>query len=193
MFSTPEQLSAAAKASIDSQLTMLHSLAQKTFAGFEQLVELNINVAKTSLEESNAAYKQMLDANGPQTLLQAGVEQSKPAAEKALSYAQQVAGIASGIQAEFSKMAESQVNEANRKLAAMIDDATKNAPAGSENAIAMMKAAMSKATEGYEQLTRSTKQAVETMEGTISNTVKQMSQAAGATTTGKSTSKASKK
>ena len=194
MFSTPDQLSAAAKVSIDSQITLMHSLAQKTFAGFEKLIELNINVAKTSLEESNAASKQMLASNDPQAFFKIGTEQGQPAAEKAMSYAKHVAGIASEIQAEFSKAAESQAAEVNRQFLEMMNEATKSAPAGSENAVAMLKTAMSKATEGYEQMTRSTKQAVETMQGNISNTVKQMSQAAeAATETAKSTSKASKK
>ena len=194
MFSTAEQLSAAAKVSIDSQITLMHSLAQKTFAGFEKLIELNINVAKTSLEESNAASKQMLASNDPQAFFKIGTEQGQPAAEKAMSYAKHVAGIASEIQAEFSKAAESQAAEVNRQFLEMMNEATKSAPAGSENAVAMLKTAMSKATEGYEQMTRSTKQAVETMQGNISNTVKQMSQAAeAATETAKSTSKASKK
>ena len=194
MFSTPEQLSAAAKVSIDSQITLMHSLAQKTFAGFEKLIELNINVAKASFEESNTACKQMLASSDPQAFFKTGTEQGQPAAEKAMSYAKHVASIAAEIQAEFSKVAESQVAQANSKFIEMINEATKNAPAGSENAIAMLKSAMSKATEGYEQMTRSTKRAVETMEGNISSTVKQMTQAANAVTdTAKSTSKTSKK
>ncbi len=176
MSTTPEQMSAAAKLAIESQVTLFSSLAQKTFAGFEKLIELNLSVAKTSMEESHAVYNRMLASKEPNTFFSGSSTMTQPTAQRAMSYAQQVAGIATEIQSEFSKAAELQVAENQRKLAAMMEQASKSAPAGSESAIAMMTSMMSKATEGYEQITRTTRQAVESMEGNIAATVDKISQ-----------------
>ena len=187
MFSTPEQLAATTKALMDSHLTVFNDLAQKTFAGFEKLIELNVSVAKNLLEESRLNYQKMLEAKDPNAFF-SSAQSNKPTAEKTLSYVHEVAGIASEVRAELSKAVESQVAEANRSFAALMEKAAKNAPAGSENAFAMFTSAMSKATEGYAQLTHSTKQAAATMESTVANTIKHFPQVAT-----KSTPKVNKK
>ena len=79
---------------------------------------------------------------------------------------------------EFTKAAESQIAENNRKLVSMFDEASKLAPAGSENAVAMMKSTLETASSGYEQLTKSTKMAVEAMESNINAAATQLTQAA---------------
>ena len=63
-------------------------------------------------------------------------------------------------------------------MTALIDDIAKNAPPGSENAIAMLKASIANANSAYEQLTRTTKQATDAMGANMSNAVSQFSQAA---------------
>lgn len=175
MFSTPEQFSAATKSAFESQLALMTSLTHKAFEGVEKLTALNINAARTSMEESNAALKHMFSAKTPQEFFALGSAQSQPGTEKAVAYARNVAGIASEVQAEFTKAAESQISEINQKVATLVDDATKNAPAGSESVIAMFKSALGNANAGYEQFSRSTKQAVATIEGNVNNAVTQMS------------------
>lgn len=187
MSTTPQEMSAAARLAIESQVTLFSSLAQNTFAGFEKLIELNLSVAKTSMEESNAAYNRMLASKEPTAFFGGGAT-APPTAQRAMSYAKEVAGIATEIQSGFSKVAESQLAETQRKFATLMEQASKNAPAGSESAIAMMTSMMSKATEGYEQMTRATRQAVESMEGNIAATVDKMAQ-----TTTNATTKSGKK
>ncbi|MDP9109058.1 MAG: TIGR01841 family phasin [Pseudomonadota bacterium] len=178
MFTTPEQFSAATKSTMESQIAMMTSLAQKTFAGVEKLIELNMTVAKTTLEESNAAMRQMLSAKDAQEFFAMTTAQTQPNTEKVISYSRHVAGIASEVQAEFTKAAEATIAETNRKVVELVDEAAKNAPAGSENAIAMFKSALGTANAGYEQISRTTKQAVATMEGNVNNAVTQISDAA---------------
>ena len=182
MFTNPEQISAAAKSTFDAHLTMMTDLTQKAFASVEKLIELNLTVAKTSLEESNVAAKELLAAKDPQQAMALSAAQAQPSAEKALAYVRHVASIASEVQAEFTKAAEAQIAEASRKVVAMVDEVSKNAPSGSENAIAMFKSALSNATAGYEQFTRSTKQAVATMEGNVNNAVTQITEVAAKST-----------
>ena len=86
MFAIPEQFSAASKANIEAQVALLTSLSNKVFEGVEKIVDLNLNVVKASLEESNAAAKQILAAKDLQEVLSLTAAQVQPNAEKALAY-----------------------------------------------------------------------------------------------------------
>ncbi|MES2130263.1 MAG: phasin family protein [Pseudomonadota bacterium] len=188
MFAIPEQFSNATKANFEAQFAMFSSLTSKAFEGVEKLVDLNITAAKASLEESQAAARQLLSAKDPQEFFSLSAAQAQPTAEKAISYGRQLASIAAGTQAEFSKAAESQIAETNRKVVALVDEVTKNAPAGSENVVAAIKASIGNANAAYEQVTKTTKQAVEAMENNVNSAVSQFTQAAQ-----KAAPKASKK
>lgn len=189
MFTIPEQFSAASKANFEAQLALLSALTSKTFESVEKVIGLNLNVAKASLEESNAAAKQFLTVKDPQEWLALTAAQAQPNAEKALAYGRHLASIASGVQAEFSKAAEAQIAETSRKVLELVEEVTKNAPAGSENAIALVKSAIGNANAGYEQLTKTTKQAVEALEANLNTAVNQFTQPASAKTTRASTKK----
>ena len=71
--------------------------------------------------------------------LQQGLLQ--PAAEKAAAYGRHVYDIAAATNAEVTKAAESQLADAQKQYMALVDTAVKNAPAGSENAVALVKSA----------------------------------------------------
>ena len=175
MFAIPEQFSNATKASLESQFALMSSLTSKTFEGMEKLVELNIATARASLENSTAVTRQLLGAKDPQEFFSLTASQAQPNAEKALSYSRQLASIATGTGAEFSKAAESQIVEANRKVISLVDEVSKNAPAGSESFVAAVKTAISNANAGYEQFSKTSKQAVEALESNMNAAVSQFS------------------
>lgn len=178
MFSLPEEFSAATKSHFEAQLAMITALTNKAFESMEKIVDLNMNAVKASLEESTVAAKRLMAIKDPQELLAMTSSQAQPSAEKAMAYSRHLASIASTTQAEFTKAAEAQIAETNRKVLALVDEVSKNAPAGSEQMVAMMKSALGNANAGYEQLTKTTKQAVEAMEGNLNTAVAQFSQAA---------------
>jgi len=178
MFAIPEQFSNATKANLESQFALMSSLTSKTFESMEKLVELNINIARSTLTDSSSTARQLLAAKDPQEFFQLSAAQAQPNAEKALSYSRQLASIASGTGAEFSKAAESQIVEANRKVIALVDEVSKNAPAGSETFVAAVKTAISNANAGYEQFSKTTKQAVEAIESNMNAAISQYSNVA---------------
>ena len=79
---TADQFVAAQKASLET----LFGLTSKAFEGVEKLVELNLQVAKTTLAEVAQTAQASLSVKDAQELLalQAGLLQ--PAAEKAAAY-----------------------------------------------------------------------------------------------------------
>ena len=177
MFAFPEQISNATKANLEAQFALLSTLTTKTFAGLEKLVDLNINTAKTALEDSSATARQLLAAKDAQEFFALSASNAQPNTEKALSYGRQVASIAADTSAEFSRVAESQFAEVNRKVISLVDEVTKNAPAGSETYVSALKTAISNANAGYEQFTKTTKQAVEAIESNLNAAVSQFTQA----------------
>ena len=179
MFAFPEQFSNATKANLESQFALLSALTSKTFEGVEKLVNLNISTTKAAIESSSANARQLLAAKDPQEFFSVGALQAQPNAEKALSYGRQLASIAADTGAEFSRTAESQIAEVNRKVISLVDEVTRNAPAGSETYVSALKTAISNANAGYEQFSKTTKQAAEAIESNMNAAVSQFTQAAG--------------
>jgi phasin family protein len=178
MFAFPEQFSNATKANLESQFALLSALTSKTFEGVEKLVELNISTAKAALENSSANARQLLAAKDAQEFFSLSASQAQPNAEKALSYSRQVASIAADTSSEFSKVAEGQFAEVNRKVISLVDEVSKNAPAGSETYVSALKTVISNANAGYEQFSKSSKQAREAIETNVNAAVSQFTQAA---------------
>ncbi|MGA7817444.1 MAG: phasin family protein, partial [Caballeronia sp.] len=80
------------------------------------------------------------------------------------SYGRHLYEIASSTQAEFARVAEAQFEDQNRKVQTLVENVAKNAPAGSETAVAVMKSAITAANTTYETIHKASKQAVEIAE-----------------------------
>ncbi len=160
---TPEQLIAAHKANVET----LFGLTNKAFEGVEKLVELNLQVAKTALTEAAETTQAALSVKDAQELLslQAGLLQ--PVAEKAAAYSRHVYDIAAATNAEVAKVAEERLADGQAKFMNLVDSAVKNAPAGTENAVALVKSALSAANNAYESVHKAAKQAAEIADANI--------------------------
>jgi phasin family protein len=173
-----EQLVDAARTRLEAQLSVLTELSAKAIESIQQVVDLNLNAAKASTEDSATAARQFLAAEDPQEFLSLTVAQAKPAAAKAIAYNLHLAAIAAATQAEIARAAEEQIAETDRKVSALVDEVAKSAPAGSENVMAVMKSAIGNASAGYEHFSKTTKLAVEVMETNLSTAANRFSQAA---------------
>ncbi len=157
---TAEQFTAAQKANIET----LFGLTNKAFEGVEKLVELNLQVAKAALGEVAETTRAALSVKDAQELLQLQAGLLQPAAEKAAAYSRHLYDIAAATNAEVSKVAEQQASEAQQKFMAVVDTAVKNAPAGSENAVALVKSAVAAANNAFESVHKAAKQAADVAE-----------------------------
>jgi phasin family protein len=157
---TVEQLVNTQKSNIDTLL----GLTGKALEGVEMLIELNLQVAKSVLTEAAANSKAALSVKDAQELLALQSSLLQPAAEKAAAYSRSVYEIAASTGAEVSRVAEAQAAEAQAKFMAIVDTAVKNAPAGSENAVALIKSAIAAANNAVETAQKAAKQAAEVAE-----------------------------
>lgn len=157
---TVEQLMASHKANIET----LYGLTAKAFEGVEKIVELNLTASKAALAEASNHTQSVLSVKDAQELLalQSGLFQ--PLAEKAAAYSRHLYDIASGAGADFGKAFESQATDVQQKFMGLVDNAAKNAPAGSEAAVAVMKSTVAAANNALESVQKAVKQATEVAE-----------------------------
>jgi len=130
---TVEQVVASNKANLET----LFGLTNKAFEGVEKIVELNLTASKAALAEANAHAQSLLSVKDAQELLALQSSLLQPLAEKTAAYSRHLYDIASATGAEFSKNFEGQAAEAQKKFMGLVDSAAKNAPAGSESAVAI--------------------------------------------------------
>jgi phasin family protein len=157
---TAEQMMAANKANVET----LFGLTAKAFEGVEKLVELNMQVAKTAMTEAADTTRAALSVKDAQELLALQSAMLQPAAEKAAAYGRHVYDIAASTNAEVAKVAEDQMADAQKKFMALVDTAVKNAPAGTENAVMLVKSAVAAANNAFETVQKAAKQATEVAE-----------------------------
>ncbi len=157
---TVEQVIASQKANIET----LFGLTTKAFEGVEKIVELNLTASKAAMAEAATHTQTLLSVKDAQELLalQSGLLQ--PLAEKTAAYSRHLYDIATSTGAEFTKNAEAQAAEAQKKFSGLVDSAAKNAPAGSESVVAIMKSSVAAANNALESVQKAVKQATEVAE-----------------------------
>jgi phasin family protein len=157
---TTDQILAAQKANLET----LFGLTTKAFEGIEKLVELNVTASKAALSEAATTTQAMLSVKDAQELLTLQASLFQPLAEKTAAYSRHLYDIAQGTGSEFGKAFESKAAEAQQNLVGMVDSAAKNAPAGSETAVAVMKSAVAAANNAFESVQKAVKQASDVAE-----------------------------
>ena len=158
-----EQITATNKANLDN----LFGLSNKAFTGVEKLVELNLTAGRTALAESAAHAQAVLGAKDAQELVALQTNYFQPLAEKAAAYNRHVYDIATGAGAEFTKGFEGKAAEGQQAVQAYIEAALKNAPAGSEQAVAFFKQAVTASNTAVESVQKAVKQAADLAESHI--------------------------
>ena len=175
---TAEQLIASHKANLET----LFGLTTKAFEGVEKLVELNMQVAKSGMTEMVEHTKASLSVKDAQELLALQASLLQPTAEKAAAYSRHVYDIASATSADFTKAVEAQIGDAQKNFMGLVDSAAKNAPAGSEGAVSMMRSAVTAANNAIESVQKAAKQATDVTQANLqamTATATKAAQAAG--------------
>jgi phasin family protein len=157
---TVDQVVASHKANLETLL----GLTNKAFEGVEKIVELNLTASKAAMAEFSDHAVAVLSVKDAQELLALQSSMVQPLAEKTAAYSRHVYDIASGASAEMTKVFEAQSAEAQRKFMGLVDNFSKNAPAGSEAAVAVLRSSVSAANNALESVQKAVKQATEVAE-----------------------------
>ena len=163
MSAIPQQFFASQKASLEKVLAVQNTF----FSGFEKLVDLQLKAVKATLDDVALKSQEAIEVKDAQEALALGQAWSQPGAERALAYSKHVYDIMSGVQSDLTRLAEEQLSQGREQLNDAIEQFSKNAPTGSESAVALMKSSLASATNAIESINRATKQAVQTAETNI--------------------------
>ena len=164
----PEQFAAANKATVDSLL----SVANTALASAERIAALNLNTARSALEEGVSNVKSVLEAKDPQAAIAAQSALAKPAVEKAVAYSRSVYEITSETQQELAKAVQAQFADFQKSMTGMTEMFTKSAPAGSESAVAAIQSAIAAANSAFGNMNSVAKQFAEKAQANIAAVTK---------------------
>lgn len=139
-------------------------LSQKAFEGIEKMVDLQLNAARASLQETSEKFKALMSVKDASDVMNINKNLATPSAEKALAYSRTIYDIASQTSGEVQRLIDAQIAEANKKLVDALDEFAKSAPAGSESVVAMMKSSLTAANSAYETANKAARQVVEMAE-----------------------------
>ncbi|HEX6319900.1 MAG TPA: phasin family protein, partial [Burkholderiales bacterium] len=117
MYVTPEQIQAANKSNVETFL----AVANAQFAAFEKLANIQATAVKSAFEDSIANTRALLGAKDMQEFVSLQNSFAQPAMEKAIAYSKSVYEVATGANAELSKVAERRVAEWNENFVTLLD------------------------------------------------------------------------
>ena len=142
-------------------------LANATFAGFEQLLNLNLSAAKTAFEVNTENLKALSEITDVQDLVAFRAKVTESGVENALSYSRDAYDVVSGTQAEVTKVMEAGLSTLNKNLASVVDKAAKSAPAGSDVAVSALKSTMAATSAAIDSLSKATRQVVDFTDASV--------------------------
>ena len=163
MYVTPEQIQAANKATVEALL----AVANTQFTALEKLATIQASAVKSAFEDSVANTRALLSAKDVQEFVTLQNSFTQPTIEKAIAYSKSVYEVATEANAELSKVAERRVAEWNENFVTLLDKVSKNAPAGSDVAVAAVKSMLAAANSAYDNLSKAAKQATEIAEANV--------------------------
>jgi len=157
MYPTSEQIQATTRANMEAIL----SLAASQFAALEKIAGLNAGIAKTAFEDSIANARALAGATDIQDLVELQRRFAQPAIDRTVAYSRSVYEVATHAGAEAAKIGERRVAEWKEDLAALLDKAAKNAPAGSEVTVTAVKQMLAVANTAYDNFSKVARHASE--------------------------------
>lgn len=174
MFTSPEQFAAATRTLFELQMNTFNTLASRAMQGVEQVVHLNMDAARTSVEETLEAGRQISLARSPQAAAMSAAACAQPGLSATMAYGKDMKALIDDVHREFVSAADAHMAEARNALSALIHDATRQAQPGAEQAVLVMKNAIDNAFRGYEQMARATQQAIRQVEEHVARATEQV-------------------
>jgi phasin family protein len=168
MIKTPEDL-----LKLQAEAYSAHQAAvAKTLEGFEKLASLNLRAAGESLALHNEQLKALVGARDPQSAAQVLTDMAKPSTEALTVWAREFYQLSSQTATELVGLAEKQMADGQKQLATAVELLAKNAPAGSESAVQMLRTSMNAASSACEQAIKAGRQVADQVQAAVSPATK---------------------
>jgi phasin family protein len=152
-----------------SSLETFFGLGARALEGAEKLAALNLQTAKRLISDTQETTQAAGSSKNQQELFaqQFSAQALTHAVDKAIAYWRHAYEIGTATAADITKLVEVDAGEAKTKWLSALDAAVKNAPAGTENVVTLMKTALNGANNAYDGMQKASKQASEVAETTF--------------------------
>jgi len=135
MFPFPNAVNPAVRTHVDAQTAYLNDISKSIFRSFQQMIDLNIQLAQTLLEESTLAGKQVLSVDRQSELLSAATSRAQPASDKLRAYQQHITRLAADAQVDMARVTEQHVQNTTRTARALADEVARDATEQTERGL----------------------------------------------------------
>jgi phasin family protein len=169
MTQPPDQIAAWNQAAYEAAM----SYARASLASAEQLLTLNLETARATLDQAAKATRELMASGDPQQLLAVRTRLAQTNMQQAATYAQSVYEIVSQTQSHLGKLFEDQLGKLTREMAASAETLGKGA-AGTEVSSAALKSTFAATSAMIESLNQATRQFAELSEATMKAATAQM-------------------
>jgi phasin family protein len=169
MTNPTEQFAAWNQAAYDAAMTY----ARASLTSAEQLLRLNLETARATLDQASRATRDLMSVSDPQQFVQTRTKLAQDNMQQAATYAQSVYAIVSQAQREMSKLWEEQMSRVSKEVTAGAESLGKTAP-GAELQSAALKSTLAASSAMMETLNQATRQFAELSEATMKAAAAQM-------------------
>lgn len=163
MISAQQQYSEYTTEQIETSLRF----ARISLDSMERVVKLQLETAKSSLEESAKLAKAASGIKDVQDAIALRQKATESFVENALSLSRSFYEISSQAQSELSLLAEERAISFNKGIVASMDKLVKSAPAGADVAVAAVKSTVQATAAAVDSLTKAAKQVADFADASV--------------------------
>ncbi|MEO8485531.1 MAG: phasin family protein [Betaproteobacteria bacterium] len=175
MYNTPEQFAEFNKVSVANAT----KIAALSIENAEKLFRLNLNAAKIALAQGVEGAQAAASVKDVQELVAIRAKYAESGVQTALSYSRTLYDLTSAAQAEYSSIAEQAWTSYTKGVAAIVDKASKSAPAGSDVAVNAFKSTFAASTAAFDQFQKASKQVINLADASVRAAAANASKTAG--------------
>ena len=152
--------------------------ARATIASAEQLLRLNLDTARATLDQASQATRDLMSVSDPQQFLIVRTKLAQDNMQHAAAYAQSVYALVSQTQRDLSRLFEEQLGRVSKDMAAGAESLGKSIP-GADMQSAALKSTLAATSAMMESLNQATRQFAELSEATMKAATAQMVKGTG--------------
>lgn len=149
MYPFPQSVTPAVRTHMDAQTAFVNEMSKSLFRSFQQVCELNIQLAQTMLEETTLASQHVLSVDRQSELLGAASARAQPASEKLRAYQQHISRLAADAQVELARVTEQHVQNTTRTARAVVDEVARTSVEEAERGIRSQQEALRTMTDPF--------------------------------------------
>jgi phasin family protein len=122
MYPYSQAVTPAVRNHLEAQTSFINDLSKSVFRSFQQVIELNIQLAQTLLEEGTTASQQLLTSERQTDAIGAAASRAQPATDKLRAYQQHISRVAADAQVDLTRVTEEHVQKTAQTARALADE-----------------------------------------------------------------------